>query len=83
MRLSLFEDLELASLVLLSGVGGRMQNVLKLEELKVQVERLWRQVQALRGQERERMRREYQIAYERFRRAREWISELGIESSAQ
>jgi hypothetical protein len=55
-----------------------MQNVLKLEELKVQVERLWRQVQALRGPERECVRREYQVAYERFRRTREWCTEMGL-----
>lgn len=56
-----------------------MQNVLKLEELRTQVERLWKQIQEARTEERERVRREYQCAYERFRRAREWCAEMGLD----
>jgi hypothetical protein len=60
-----------------------MPNVLKLEELKVQVEQLWQELQTLKGPERERVRREYQSVYARFRRAREWVQEMGIERLAK
>jgi hypothetical protein len=53
-----------------------MQNVHRIEELKVQVEQLWKRISESRAEDQERARQEYQRAYERLRRAREWSFEI-------
>ena len=53
-----------------------MQNVLRLEELKAQVEVLWKRILEAKGPDQARVRSEYQQKYEAYRRQKTWVEAL-------
>lgn len=53
-----------------------MENILKLEALKQNVETLWASLQSVSGPAQGSLREQYRAAYEAYRRQLAWVSEM-------